>query len=623
MIVLLGLVACAPTIKEPIGPDKTAEGKALYEQAEELFKVKAYENALKVYDEYLIKYPDQPLADEALMKMGKIYAALGRDDAKLKDYQRLVNDYPESRFVSDAMMEILSTYYHKDRFKEVIIQAADILEKTDSKEHIFQTYVYLADTYMAMNAPMDAIYFINIAYNNAPSEEKKHIREKLKSAISQLKTEDILSLLMRMDDKLPRGYLLYQLGLLKFQADQPAEALKVFTEYIKKFPGHENQEQAREFIALINQRLEFNRNDIGCLLPLSGTYAAFGMRALRGIKLALNTYHSLHKRIRLNLIVQDSQSDEQNAVKGVQALNKKNVSAIIGPMSTCEFAVKEAQKQKVPIIVLSQKNGIPDLGDYVFRNFLTPQMQIDTIVPYAIEKLGVQRFAILYPEDTYGQTFMKLFQDKVFAYGKQIVSFEAYTPGQTDFGKTIKELIDHSDAVRKYVGAVGKEAHPRQEEGVVDIDAVFIPDMYSTVGLIAPQLRFYDVENVLLLGTNLWHSERLIEMTRKYVQGALVPDAFYLDSKREQVLDFIDRYENVFQEKPKFIEAVAYDTAMMLFQIVSQAEIKSRRELKDRLQTIRNYDGVTGLTSFKSNGEVDKKLYLFRIVKDKFVEIEN
>ena len=147
--------------------------------------------------------------------------------------------------------------------------------------------------------------------------------------------------------------------------------------------------------------------------------------------------------------------------------------------------------------------------------------------------------------------------------------------------------------------------------------------MYSTVGLIAPQLLFYDIKDVLLLGTNLWHSERLIEMARKYVQGALVPDAFYSESNKKQVVDFIDRYENAFQEKPKFIEAVAYDTAMMLFQIVSQAEIKSRRELKDRLQTIRNYDGVTGLTSFKTNGEVDKKLYLFRIVKDKFVEVED
>ena len=615
--------ACTPTIKESVESDKTAKGRALYEQAEKLYKVKAYEDALKVLDEYLSKYPDQPLADSALMKMGKIYAALGRDEAKLNAYQRLVKDYPESRFVSDAMLEILSTYYNEGQYKKVIIQAADILEKTDSNRHIFQTYVYLADTYMAMGAPMDAIYFINIAYNKASSEEKERIREKLETAINSLKTEDILSLLMRMDDKLPRGFLLYQLGLRKFEADQPEEALKVFTEYIKKFPGHDNQQQAKEFITLINQRLEFNRNDIGCLLPLSGSHAAFGMRALRGIKLALNTYHSLHKGTHLNLIVQDSQSDEQNAVKGVQALNKKNVSAIMGPMSACEFAVKEAQKQKVPIIVLSQKDGIPDLGDYVFRNFLTPQMQIDTIVPYAIEKLGARRFVILYPEDTYGKTFMKLFQDKVFAYGKQIVSVEAYTPGQTDFRESIKKLIKHSDAVRNDVGETGKEARPRQEEGVVDIDAVFIPDMYSSVGLIAPQLRFYGIKDVLLLGTNLWHSERLIEMAHKYVQGALVPDAFYSGSNNKLVVDFIDRYENAFQEKPKFIEAVAYDTAMMLFQALGQPEIKSRKELKDYFQKIRNYDGVTGLTSFKTNGEVDKKLYLFRIVKDKFVEVEN
>ena len=444
MTVLLGLFACAPTIKGPVGADKTEKGRALHEQAEKLFKAKAYEEALKVYDEYLAKYPDQPLADESLMKMGKIYAALGRDEAKLKAYQRLVKNYPKSRFVSDAMLEILSTYYNMGRFKDVILQAADILENTDSKQHIFQTYVYLADTYTAMGAPMDALYFINIAYNKAPSEEKEHIREKLKSAINQLKTEDILSLLMRMDDKLPRGYLLYQLGLRKFEADQPEEALKVFTEYINKFPGHENQDQAREFITMINQRFAFNRYDIGCLLPLSGSHAAYGQRALRGIKLALNTYHSLNEGIHLNLIVQDSQSDEQIAVKGVQSLNKKNVSAIIGPMSACEFAVKEAQTQKVPIIVLSQKDGIPDLGDYVFRNFLTPQMQIDTIVPYAIEKLGARRFVILYPEDTYGETFMTLFQDKVSAYGEQVVGAEAIQPGQTDFGESIKKLINHS-----------------------------------------------------------------------------------------------------------------------------------------------------------------------------------
>jgi ABC-type branched-subunit amino acid transport system substrate-binding protein len=331
----------------------------------------------------------------------------------------------------------------------------------------------------------------------------------------------------------------------------------------------------------------------------------------------------MHSDTRLNLIVQDSQSDERIASKGIQALNKKNVSAIIGPMIACESAAREAQKKKVPVIVLSQKQGIPNLGDYVFRNFLTPQMQIDTIVPYAIEKMGARRFAILYPEDTYGKVFLELFQKKVIDYGEQIVFVGSYTSDQTDFGKTIKKLINHSGLFTNDANAEEKEARSRKEEVFLDVDAVFIPDTHSKAGLIAPQLLFYDVKDVLLLGTNLWHSENLIKIAQKYVQGALVPAAFYSGSNKIQVVDFIDRFENVFKEKPGFIEAVAYDTAMILFQVVSQAEIKSRRELRDRLQTIRNYNGVTGPTSFQTTGEVDKKLHLFRIVKDKFVEVEN
>ncbi len=146
MTVLLGLFACAPTIKGPNGADKTEKGRALHEQAEKLFKAKAYEEALKVYDEYLAKYPDQPLADEALMKMGRIYAALGRDEAELKAYQRLVKDYPESRFVSDAMLEILSTYYNKGRFKAVIIAGSRHPRKDGFQSNIYFRLMFIWQT---------------------------------------------------------------------------------------------------------------------------------------------------------------------------------------------------------------------------------------------------------------------------------------------------------------------------------------------------------------------------------------------------------------------------------------------------------------------------------------------
>ena len=67
-------------------------------------------------------------------------------------------------------------------------------------------------------------------------------------------------------------------------------------------------------------------------------------------------------------------------------------------------AAKEAELQKIPIITLSQQDNIPEVGDFVFRNFLTPRMQVSALVSYAINNLLVDRFAILYPREKYGTT---------------------------------------------------------------------------------------------------------------------------------------------------------------------------------------------------------------------------
>ncbi|NQT10932.1 MAG: penicillin-binding protein activator, partial [Desulfobacteraceae bacterium] len=68
--------------------------------------------------------------------------------------------------------------------------------------------------------------------------------------------------------------------------------------------------------------------------------------------------------------------------------------------------------------------------------------------------------------------------------------------------------------------------------------------------------------------------------------------------------------------------AVAYDSAMILFQIVSRPDIRYRSSIKNALMNLTNFQGVTGLTSFDNNGEIKKRLYLLRIKGEKFVELE-
>ena len=93
----------------------------------------------------------------------------------------------------------------------------------------------------------------------------------------------------------------------------------------------------------------------------------------------------------------------------------------------------------IPIITITQKDKIPEIGDNVFRNFITPHMQVQALVSYAVESLGLRRFAILYPDENYGNTFMNLFWDQLLETGAKVVGLESYSPDQTDFADPIKK----------------------------------------------------------------------------------------------------------------------------------------------------------------------------------------
>jgi ABC-type branched-subunit amino acid transport system substrate-binding protein len=81
-------------------------------------------------------------------------------------------------------------------------------------------------------------------------------------------------------------------------------------------------------------------------------------------------------------------------------------------------------------------------------------------------------------------------------------------------------------------------------------------------------------------------------------------------------------FKQAFGQRPGFIEALAYDAAMIALQAASSSQVESRKDLKNELRNLYNFEGVTGLTSFQENGDAFKKLYLLQVVDNKFVELK-
>ena len=157
LCILAFLWSCGPKPGITPTPASLEPAGKLFLEAEAQFQAKSYDHALELYQDYLITYPDQPLAPAALMKIGAVNSLLGDYAQARQAYQHMMNKYPDSSFVKDAMFEILFTYYKESKFDEVISRAPAVEQNVDSREHIFKIYALLGDTYKAMGSPIDAI----------------------------------------------------------------------------------------------------------------------------------------------------------------------------------------------------------------------------------------------------------------------------------------------------------------------------------------------------------------------------------------------------------------------------------------------------------------------------------
>ena len=183
------------------------------------------------------------------------------------------------------------------------------------------------------------------------------------------------------------------------------------------------------------------------------------------------------------------------------------------------------------------------------------------------------------------------------------------------------EIIEEAPEEPQKKGVRGQDDEEKPQ-AIVDFEAIFIPDSPGKAGQIAPQLAYYDIKDIYILGTNLWHSNSLIKIANQYVQGAIMPDGFFAGSPSPRVQNFVNVFEETYEETPDFIEAVVYDSAMIMFNVVGREQIRYRSEIRDELLNLEDFPGVTGLTSFDENGDARKKLYLLRVKGKKFVELE-
>lgn len=367
------------------------------------------------------------------------------------------------------------------------------------------------------------------------------------------------------------------------------------------------------------------KRSIGVLLPLSGRYGTFGTLVRRGMELAVEEHNAKYPPV--EFLFRDAGTEpEENARLVSHLANQDRVMAIAGPLTgaAAVAAATRAQQERVPLLALSQRDGIPETGEYIFRNSLTSQQQVRALVRYAVEKQGLRTFAILAPENKMGAEMAGLFRTAVQQAGGEIVAEQSYAETATDFRRQIKLLKGENPDlpdVEVEIPQSGPNKGIKPPPVPLPFQAVFLPDESARMAQVTPQLAFYGIEGAQLLGINVWNSPDLVKLAGRFVEGAVFPDGFFRYSPYPFVQAFVHSYTKKYQEEPSILEAQGYDAAGILLSLMERPDVRSREGLRIALSQLRNYAGVTGATAFAASGEAEKELYLLQVKNGNIVQL--
>ncbi len=655
LITILMLTACVPPeARKPAVIEPTSD-TALYAKARQAYMQGALHTALNYYQALVQNFPASEHAPLSLLNIGRIQILLKDDEAALESFAELLASHPRAPEAGEGGVEMMAVLYRLERYQEILTRYPELVAPVEDSRQLYRLYAVVADAHAVLQSWSEAFYFFALAYPLAPEENRPLLADKMGNAASFLQDDDIELLMGQITERPAAGYLAFQQGLNEAGEGAYDDAVWLLTRFQEDFADHPQAALAEELVAQLADKVAFDRYTIGCLLPLSGPYAPFGARAMDGIQLAFHDIQQIQAGLPLRLMVKDTASDPQEAASAMTALAEARVAAVIGPIASAESAAEAAQEARIPIMLLSQREGLTDLGDYVFRYFITSRMQADALAAFATQTLGMQRFAILYPEEQYGRSFRDYFWEAVYRQGGRVVALEAYDPQQTDFAAAIKKLVgshypipDDLKAQRKGLDLLGpleaipgytppepdeeapetvrtrRKEDPEKEilKPVVDFEAVFIPDAPQMLGLVIPQLAYYDIVNTTLLGTNLWFSTKLLDAAGEYVQGAILTAGFFPESQSPAVKRFVLRFEAVYGRRPGFIEAIAYDAAWVMLKSVLHSDAWLRAGIRHHLLTLEDPDTVTGRVRFEANGDSLQVLPLLQIRENGFRELD-
>lgn len=607
----------------------------LYLEAQRLQESGNIREAEKLWGQYVQAAPTGQYVDQVSMRIGKQLFERNDFRGAAQNYQRAAQLDPPSRFRGQAYFG----WARAEQSQGNTPKALELFAKIDFREVSVnqreEIFGFWSTTAAEGGRWLESTLASVKAYWEArdPAAQRAYAATIREQVDRRLVEGELQFVLTEYPSRFPSNEVRVRLATLYLARAEKSQAQSLLSDVLSSAESNSPiYAQAKSLLDRLNTFDQVASYKIGALLPLSGRQAELGRAVADGLSLAFQGK-------KVELVLADTGPSRDSLKTAFERLVLEDrVMMVVGPLGgeDGELVAQWSVQSGVPNVNLSARSGLLEHGNYVFRTALTPEKQVRALVRYSREKLGAKRFAVLFPEDNFGETYAKEYFNAVRSMGGEITAAESYDPKQTDFKTIIENMIgtafpnfrrtEAANLIQSETTKVSRELTAREKARlqlppIVDFDILFIPDTYRPLGQIVPALLYADVSQPVLMGPATWRNQQLLARAGQYLNNAIFVDAFAPDRQNTLTKDFVEQFQVRNGSAPGSLSAVGYDVGLSIVKLYSKSSSApdSREALRARLENLGDVEGVLGKQVWDSNRDTLSEVQLFKIQRGNFV----
>jgi branched-chain amino acid transport system substrate-binding protein len=348
----------------------------------------------------------------------------------------------------------------------------------------------------------------------------------------------------------------------------------------------------------------------GLNYELTGAYPIIGESSKQGVDMAINEINS-NGGITINgkaygvayKALDNAFNTDEAAVNAQAFADDKDIVALIGPNDSDMAMATQAIVTKEQIPAISPWSTLVVLTDspWFFRACFTDDFQGEILAKYAYKFEKAETAAILYDmSNPYNVGIATRFKEVYEQLGGKVVEYLSYNgkTGETDFTSQMTKIAG---------------AQP---------DILLLPNFYQEIIAQTTQARDMGYKGKFM-GSDTWGDTSLLDWDKEHLlDGAIWVGHYHKDIASAVALKFIDNYHRIYgtDKDPNDIVALNYDTVYLLKTAIENAQSFERSAIRDGLNSIKLFEGVTGTMDYtkKGNGDPIKSAVIIQIKDGQF-----